>query len=52
MDSTLILTPFSTKDQEKNRDPEAHSVKKDNSWHFDYKAHEDVDKGSGLVCTI
>ena len=39
VDSTLIAAPSSTKNREKKRDPEAHSVKKGNSWHFGYKAH-------------
>ena len=38
--------------KEKKRDPEAHSVKKGNSWHFGYKAHIGVDKDSGLVHTV
>lgn len=52
VDSTLISAPTSTKNQEKKRDPEAHSVKKGNAWHFGYKAHIGVDKDSGLVHTI
>ena len=49
VDSTLIAAPSSTKNREKKRDPEAHSVKKGNIWHFGYKAHVGVDKDSGLV---
>ena len=52
VDSTLIAAPSSTKNREKKRDPEAHSVKKGNSWHFGYKAHIGVDKDSGLVHTV
>lgn len=52
MDSTLISAPSSTKNQEKKRDPEAHSAKKGNTWYFGYKAHIGVDKDSGLVHTI
>lgn len=52
VDSTLISAPSSTKNREKKRDPEAHSVKKGNTWHFGYKAHIGVDKDSGLVHTI
>ena len=33
VDSTLIAAPSSTKNREKKRDPEAHSVKKGNAWH-------------------
>ena len=47
--STFIEAPSSTKNQKKKRDPEAHSVKKGNVWHFGYKAHIGVDSESGLV---
>ena len=43
MDSTLIAAPSSTKNKEKQRDPEAHSVKKGNQWYFGYKEHIGVD---------
>lgn len=49
VDSTLISAPSSTKNREKKRDPDAHSVKKGNSWHFGYKAHVGVDQDTGLV---
>ena len=52
VDSTLISAPSSTKNREKKRDSEAHSVKKGNTWHFGYKAHIGEDKDSGLVHTI
>lgn len=52
VNSTLISAPSSTKNQEKKRDPDAHSVKKGNTWNFGYKAHVGVDKDSGLVHTI
>ena len=52
VDSTLIAAPSSTKNREKKRDPEAHSVKKGNAWHFGYKAHIGVDKDSGLVHSV
>ena len=35
--------------EEKQRDPEAHSVKKGNQWYFGYKEHIGVDADSGLV---
>ena len=38
--------------QDKQRDPDAHQVKKGNEWHFGYKAHIGVDKDSGLVHTL
>ena len=52
VDSTIISAPSSTKNKEKKRDPEAHQVKKGNTWHFGYKAHIGVDKDSGLVHTV
>lgn len=52
VDSTIIAAPSSTKNQEKKRDPEAHSVKKGGAWHFGYKAHIGVDKDTGLVHTL
>ena len=52
VDSTIISAPSSTKNKEKKRDPDAHQVKKGNTWHFGYKAHVGVDKDSGLVHTV
>ena len=51
VDSTFIEAPSSTKNEKKERDPQAHSAKKGNTWHFGYKAHIGVDKESGLVHT-
>lgn len=52
VDSTIISAPSSTKNQDKQRDPDAHQVKKGNEWHFGYKAHIGVDKDSGLIHTL
>ena len=52
VDSTIIAAPSSTKNKEKKRDPQAHSVKKGNTWHFGYKAHVGVDSKTGLVHTV
>ena len=52
VDATLISAPSSTKNAEKKRDPEMHSVKKGNQWHFGMKCHTGVDAGSGLVHTV
>lgn len=52
VDSTLISAPSSTKNEDKERDPEAHSVKKGNQWHFGYKEHIGVDADSGLIHTV
>ena len=52
VDSTIIAAPSSTKNQGKQLDPDAHQVKKGNTWHFGYKAHVGVDKDTGLVHTV
>ena len=52
VDSTIISAPSSTKNKEKKRDPDAHQTRKDNTWHFGYKAHIGVDRDSGLVHTV
>lgn len=52
VDSTFIEAPSSTKNQKRERDPEAHSAKKGNTWHFGYKAHIGVDEQSGLIHTV
>ena len=49
VDSTIIAVASSTKNRDKERDPDAHQTKKGNTWHFGYKAHIGVDKDSGLV---
>ena len=52
VDSTFIEAPSSTKNEKKECDPQAHSAKKGNTWHFGYKPHIGVDKESGLVHTV
>lgn len=52
VDSTLIAAAPSTHNREKQRDPEAHSTKKGNQWHFGYKVHIGVDRDTGLTHTI
>lgn len=52
VDSTFIEAHSSTKNEKKERDPEAHSAKKGNVWYFGYKAHIGVDKESGSVHTV
>lgn len=52
VDSTFIESPSSTKNKEKQRDPDAHQAKKGNTWHFGYKAHIGVDRDSGVVHTV
>ena len=52
VDSTLIAAPSSTKNQKKERDPDAHQVKKGNQWYFGYKGHIGVDRDTGLINKI
>ena len=52
VDATLIAAPSSTKNKGGKRDPEMHSSKKGNQWHFGMKAHIAVDADSGLVHTV
>lgn len=52
VDSTFIESPSSTRNRAKKRDPEAHSAKKGNTWHFGYKAHIGVDEETGLAHTV
>ena len=49
---TLIAAPSSTKNKERERDPEMHQTKKGNQWYFGMKAHIGADKDSGLVHTV
>lgn len=52
VDSTIISSPSSTKNQSKHRDEEAHQTKKGKNWYFGYKAHIGVDSESGLVHSL
>ena len=52
VDATLIAAPSSTKNQDKQRDPEMSQTKKGNQWYFGMKAHIGVDAESGLIHTV
>ena len=52
VDATLIAAPSSTKNKARQRDPEMHSSKKGEQWHFGMKAHIGADVGFGLVHTV
>ena len=52
VDATLIAAPSSTKNKEKQRDPEMHQTKKGNQWYFGMKAHIGADRASKLVHTV
>ncbi len=49
VDATIIQAPSSTKNQDKKKDPEMSSTKKNNTYYFGMKAHIGVDSKSGLV---
>jgi len=51
MDATTIKAPSSTKNEKKERDPDASSTKKGNTWSFGYKVHTGVDAGSRIIRT-
>src|SRR3546814_14842352 len=51
VDATIIQAPSSTKNKDKQRDPEMHQTKKGQQWYFGMKAHIGVDVESGLVHT-
>ena len=52
VDATLIDAPSSTKNKDKQRDPEMSQTKKGNQWYFGMKAHIGTDVQSGLVHTV
>jgi transposase, IS5 family len=52
VDASLIPAPSSTKNKTQSRDPEMHSSKKGNQWHFGMKAHIGADADSGLVHSV
>ena len=49
VDASIIEAPTSTKNRQRERDPEMHQPKKGNQWHFGMKAHVGVDADSGLT---
>lgn len=49
VDATIISAPSSTKNEDKQRDPEMHPTKKGNQWHFGMKGHIGVDSRTGLI---
>jgi transposase, IS5 family len=52
VDATLLAAPPSTKNQERQRDPEMHQTRKGNQWYFGMKAHIGADRDSKLVHTV
>ncbi len=52
VDATIISAPSSTKNIDKQRDPEMHQTKKGNQWHFGMKAHIGVDSRTRTIHTV
>ena len=49
VDATIIAAPSSTKNADRQRDPEMRHTRKGNQWHFGMKVHVGVDSKTGLV---
>ncbi len=47
VDATIIHAPSSTKNAQRERDPEMHQTRKGNQWYFGMKAHIGVDSKRG-----
>lgn len=52
VDATLIAAPSSTKNKQKQRDPQMTQTKKGNQYYFGMKAHIGVDKETRLIHTV
>jgi transposase, IS5 family len=49
VDATIIGAPSSTKNKDKQRDPEMHQTRKGKQWYFGMKLHIGVDSDTGLA---
>jgi len=52
VDATIVAAPSSTKNAEKQRDPEMHQVKKGNEWYFGERMHIGTDAGIGYIHSV
>jgi IS5 family transposase len=52
VDATIINVPLSTKNRDKERDPDMHQTRKGNQWYFGMKAHIGVDSQTKVVHTV
>ena len=52
VDATIIKAPSSTKNQEKQRDPEMHSTRKNNQYFFGMKVHIGTDVNSNQIHSV
>ncbi len=52
VDVTIIHAPSSTKNEEREREPQMHQTRKGNQWFFGMKGQIGVDKDSGLIHSV
>jgi IS5 family transposase len=52
VDATIINAPPSTKNRDKQRDPDMHQTKKGNQWYFGMKAHMGVDSKTKVIHSV
>lgn len=52
VDATIIGAPSSTKNKEKQRDPDMHQTRKGNQWYFGMKTHIGVDSKTKLIHSV
>ena len=52
VDASIISAPTSTKNKDKQRDPDMHQTRKGNQWYFGMKTHIGVDSQTKLIHSI
>jgi IS5 family transposase len=52
VDATIITAPSSTKNNDKERDPDMHQTKKGNQWYFGMKGHIGVDSKEKIIHSV
>jgi IS5 family transposase len=52
VDATIINAPSSTKNKDKQRDPEMRQTRKGNQWYFGMKAHVGIDSRTKMIHSV
>ena len=52
VDASIINAPSSTKNKEKQRDPDMHQTRKGNQWYFGMKTHIGLDSKTKLIHSV
>ena len=52
VDATIINAPSSTKNKDKQRDPEMYQTRKGNQWYFGMKAHIGIDSKTTMIHSV